>query len=123
MHAIDIDPAMIETATENARRAGIQTIRFILRAVAEHGTRMESECADLVLLFILHFSDRRVMLAEASRILRPSGRVAIIHWRKDIATPRGPQIEDRPDQATILNSIGGLDLHFDGNSRILEPYH
>ena len=60
---------------------------------------------------------------EASRILKHSGIAAIIHWRKDIETPRGPIVQDRPDQNIILESIVGLDLHFNGNSRILEPYH
>jgi hypothetical protein len=63
------------------------------------------------------------MLEEASRILKPSGTIAIIHWRKDIETPRGPALHLRPDRQIILDSIAGLDLLFNGNDRILEPYH
>ena len=78
----------------------------------------------MVLLFnILHFNERRVLLEEASRLLKPNGVAAIIHWRKDIETPRGPCVQSRPDQQMILESIKGLDLIFNGNSRILEPYH
>ncbi len=78
----------------------------------------------MVLLFnILHFDARRIMLEEACRILKPNGIIAIIHWRKDMATPRGPGIASRPDRQMILDSISGLNLCFNGNSRILEPYH
>ncbi len=78
----------------------------------------------MVLLFnILHFDDRSILLKDASRILKSNGIAAIIHWRKDIETPRGPSIESRPDKQMILDSINGLDLRFEGNSRILEPYH
>ncbi len=78
----------------------------------------------MVLLFnILHFREKRVFLAEAARILKNGGIIAIIHWRKDIPTPRGPALDTRPDQDEILSAAEGLDLHFYGNSKILEPYH
>jgi len=78
----------------------------------------------LVLLFnILHSDQRKLFLMEASRILIPSGRVAIIHWRKDIDTPRGPEMALRPDREMILASAEGLDLLPFGADRILEPFH
>ena len=124
VHAFDIDPSMIEPARKNAEKAAVRNVRFDLRDVIEHGTGLESERAGMVLLFnLLHFDGRRILLEEASRILKPNGISAIIHWRKDIETPRGPSIESRPDQEMILDSIKGLDLRFDGNSKILEPYH
>ena len=124
VYAFDIEPSMIETAEGNAKRAGIQNVRFFLRDIVEEGTGLESGSAGMVLLFnILHFDERRIVLEEASRILGLNGVAAIIHWRKDIPTPRGPSIHTRPDQQMILESINGLDLIFNGNSRILEPYH
>ncbi len=124
IYAFDIDPSMIETARRNVQQAGIRNVRFSLRDIVEEGTGLESGSVAMVLLFnILHFSERRILLEEAWRILRPDGVAAIIHWRKDIPTPRGPSVHTRPDQQLILDSISGLDLHFNGNSRILEPYH
>jgi ubiquinone/menaquinone biosynthesis C-methylase UbiE len=115
---------MIEAAKKNVNQSGLTNIRFYLRDVLETGTGLESNSVGLILLFnILHFNERRALLEESSRILKPSGVVAIIHWRKDIETPRGPILHMRPDQDTILDSISGLDLHFTGESRILEPYH
>jgi hypothetical protein len=41
------------------------------------------------------------LLREAARILRPAGTVAVIHWRTDIDTPRGPTADIRPSAAQI----------------------
>jgi len=120
----DIEPSMIEIARKNVQQSGITNVQFSLRDILETGTGLESNSVGMILLFnILHCDGRRVMLEEASRILKPSCVAAIIHWRKDIKTPRGPIVHMRPDQETILGSINGLDLHFKGNSKILEPYH
>lgn len=124
IYAFDIEPAMIEVARENVRNAGLPNVTFMLRDVLEQGTGLASGSVDMVLLFnILHSSEQRVLLEEAARILKQGGVVAIIHWRKDIPTPRGPAVEVRPDQAQILSAAADLNLHFYGNSRIIEPYH
>ena len=124
VYAFDIEPPMIETAQKNSGQSGVRNVRFSLRDIIEEGTGLESGSAGMVLLFnILHFDESRILLEEASRLLKPNGVVAIVHWRKDIETPRGPRIHLRPDQHTILDSVKGLDLYFNGNSTILEPYH
>ncbi|HCE41959.1 MAG TPA: hypothetical protein DET40_00230 [Lentisphaeria bacterium] len=122
--AFDIDPDMIKKARNNVQHAGLANVQFYLRDVIDSGTGLEPSSAGMVLLFnILHFDERRILLEEASRILRPSGVAAVIHWRKDIETPCGPEVSMRPDQDIILASIRGLDLHFKGTCGILEPYH
>ncbi len=124
IYALDIEPSMIEVSKNNVYKSGLSNVNFILRDVLELGTGLQAESADMVLLFnILHCSENRILLAEASRILRPAGIAAIIHWRKDIPTPRGPANELRPDIDQILKSSEGLSLHFHGNSKVLEPYH
>lgn len=124
IYTFDIEPSMIKIAQENARKAGVSNITFSLRDVLEQGTGLESSSADMVLFFnILHFSERRVLLVEAARILNIGGIVAIIHWRKDIPTPRGPALNVRPDLGDILSASEGLNLNFHGNSKILETYH
>ena len=122
--AFDIEPSMIETTRKNVHLSGLSNVQFFLRDILDTGTGLESSSVGMILFFnILHFDERRVLFEEAFRILRNSGVVAIIHWRKDIETPRGPTVHMRPDQETILSSISGLDLFFNGNSKILEPYH
>jgi ubiquinone/menaquinone biosynthesis C-methylase UbiE len=122
--AFDIEQTMLETTKKHAQRTGINNIQYNRRDVLDKGTGLQSESTGMVLLFnILHFTERRLLLQETSRILKQSGVAAIIHWRKDIETPRGPVCQLRSDQKTILETITGIDLNFTGNSRILEPYH
>lgn len=124
VHAFDIEPAMIARAGENARAAGLTNIYFHQRDVLKSGTGLSDGSMQTALLFnILHSRQNRLFLTEAARVLRESGSVRIIHWRKDIETPRGPRRDDRPDMASILEDVKGLGLHLDGTPRILEPYH
>jgi len=124
VYALDIEAAMIAAAQQNVRKAGLGNVVFVERDVLDAGSGLEDESVDLVLLFnILHFAERRKFLAEAARILRPGGVVAIIHWRKDIATPRGPAVNLRPDQEQILADARGMPLLFAGSSKVLPPYH
>lgn len=122
--AFDIEPDMIATARHHVVDAGLSNVQFFLRDVLETGTGLAEGSVGLVLLFnLLHFPERRILLEEASRILRTHGRIAIIHWRKDIPTPRGPVMEVRPDQQDILQDIQGLALQPKGDSVLLGPYH
>jgi len=124
IYAFEIESAMLETAQQNAQKEKLSNVHFYLRDILEQGTGLEANSIGMVLLFnILHFDEKRVMLKEASRILKQGGKVAIIHWRKDIETPRGPVMHSRPDKKEILKAVSGLDLYYSGNSTILEPYH
>lgn len=122
--AFDIDPVMVEITRRNLANAGLSNVECIARDVLAEGTGLESESVNVVLLFnILHFNEKRVLLQEASRILKARGVAAIIHWRKDIPTPRGPAIALRPDIGQIMSAAVGLHLDVLGNSKVLEPYH
>ena len=124
VYAFDIDVEMLSATQHNVQTAKLKNVELLHRDILDSGTGLAAESVDLVLLFnILHFSERRIFLAEAARILKKGGVVAVLHWRKDIATPRGPAIELRPDQAQILSAASGLSLRFEGNNHLLPPYH
>jgi ubiquinone/menaquinone biosynthesis C-methylase UbiE len=124
VHAFDIEAEMIRRTKQNVRRSRLRNVTFHGRDVVEKGTGLGTESIGMVLLFnILHSNEKKLLLREASRILKLNGRIAMIHWRKDMDTPRGPSVESRPDQREILYSARGLNLLFKGDSRILEPYH
>jgi hypothetical protein len=67
--------------------------------------------ADAVLLFnILHCAQPVRLLQLAAGALRPGGEVLVIHWRHDMATPRGPAADIRPspDQVAGWAAEAGL---------------
>ena len=124
IYAFDVNPVIIEATQRLVQEAGIRNVQFIQRDIVDEGTGLESNSVGLVLLFnILHFTKRRIILNEVSRILKPSGTIAFIHLRRDITKPLGPALHLRPDKQIILKSIIGLDLSFKENNKILEPYH
>jgi len=122
--AYDIEQAMLDTTRQNLRDAGIDNVRLVLRDVLAQGSGLEDHSIDRVLLFnILHFAERHLLLEEAARILKPGGELDILHWRKDIKTPRGPEVTTRPDTLSILQAVSGLDLDQQGEAVTLPPYH
>jgi len=122
--AFDIEQAMLDASRQNLDAERLSNVQLKLRDVLADETGLEGNSVDRVMLFnILHFDDRRSLLAEAARILRPGGRVDILHWRKDKPTPRGPEVESRPDTRIIASSIAGLPLQLESEGKILEPYH
>ena len=67
---------------------------------------------DAVLLFnILHCEQPVTLLRHARNTLRNGGELLVIHWRHDIATPRGPatDIRPRPQQIAGWGSQGRFD--------------
>lgn len=103
VHAFDIDPAMVATTTARASAAGLANIRATLRDVFSSGYGLPPASCSAVLLFnILHAEDPLSLLRAARDLVRPGGLVAVIHWRSDIPTPRGPSLSIRPTPAQIL---------------------
>lgn len=95
--ALDIEPEMVTITGRKAREEGLENVSVELRDFVEHGSGRPDASVDYAMLFnILHIEDPVGLLEEARRILVPGGRVGIIHWRSDVATPRGPSLEIRP---------------------------
>ena len=97
IHAFDIDPDMIRATEEKVREEGLGNVRLHLRDFVGEGTGLTEASVDFAMLFnILHAEHPRALLREAYRVLRPSGRLGIIHWIHDPTTPRGPAMDIRP---------------------------
>ncbi|UGV41454.1 methyltransferase domain-containing protein [Methanococcoides orientis] len=114
---------MIEVTEQKTKVGVLNNVETVLRDFISEGTGLEDESVDYVLLsHILHGAEPEKLLREAYRILRPNGKVVIIHWNYDPTTPRGPPIEIRikPEQCIKLAIFSGFKnpMTYD-----LKPYH
>jgi SAM-dependent methyltransferase len=123
IYAFDIEPEMIKTVEQKAKKLKIDNIVPILRDFVSKGSGLKDLSVDFVVLFnILHFEKPIDLLKEACRILRHGGKVGIIHWNYDATTPRGPpmDIRPRPEQCRRWAESAGFIFE---QQLDLKPYH
>jgi SAM-dependent methyltransferase len=125
VHTFDLESEMVGNTVQRAASAGVGNIRASVRDVLVEGFGIAPGSCDACLLFnILHAEEPLALLRAAREVVRPEGLVAVIHWRSDIPTPRGPAlaIRPRPEQiAAWAKEVGGLRV--DEPSLTLEPWH
>jgi SAM-dependent methyltransferase len=125
VHALDIEPEMVSFVQQKCRKAGLVNVRAMLRDFVTEGTGLADDSMDAALLFnILHHEKPVALLREALRVLRPNGKLAVIHWNYDPTTPRGPamDIRPRPEQCIAWGMEAGF--RFEERNRFnLPPYH
>lgn len=105
---IDLSEAMVERARERARRERVENVSF--EVMDAERLSLADESVDLVTSrFGLQIvTDPDAMLAEARRVLRPGGRVALTVWASGERCPImhtiiGPMLEEaEPDETGYL---------------------
>jgi len=125
VHAFDIEPDMVAMVRRKAQQAGLSNVVCEVRDFVEQGTGLADGAADYAMLFnILHAEQPEALLREAWRVLRPLGRLGIMHWNHDPSTPRGPalSIRPRPEQCRDWARAVGFRLLAPGIIN-LPPYH
>ena len=125
VHALDIDPRMIEATNAKVDSSKVSNVNLQLRDFVSDGTGMPDESIDYVMLFnILHAVERDAMLNEAWRILVPNGTLAVMHWNYDSKTPRGPSMDIRPRPSDCKSWVENSGFQIIGNDSInLPPFH
>lgn len=125
IHALDIEPELVESVREKCRQAAMTNIRAEVRDFVAEGSGLPDESVDAAFLFnILHHEHPVKLMAEACRILQTGGMLLVIHWNYDPTTPRGPAmaIRPRPEQCIDWGKEAGFS--FDERERFdLKPYH
>ncbi len=97
IYAMDIEPEMIRITREEAKKNGLSNVQTVLLDFITEGSGLKDGSVDYAMLFnILHLEKPMVLINEARRILKAGGKLGIIHWNYDPATPRGPSINIRP---------------------------
>lgn len=91
--AVDISPAMAGSLADHAARAGLRNVRTEVADLRE--LRLPPDSADLIVssyaLHHLRDADKRMLVAEAARWLRPGGRIVVA----DMMFGRGTSQRDR----------------------------
>lgn len=97
VYALDIDPRMVEATAVRAAKAGVTNVVAEVRDFLADGSgRPDGNVGYAMLFNILHVEQPVELLREAFRTLVPGGRLGVIHWKHDPATPRGPSLAIRP---------------------------
>jgi SAM-dependent methyltransferase len=124
VHTIDIEADMVALTRQRAAAAGLANVQAAVRDVLTDGFGPPAGSCDAALLFnILHAENPVTFLEAARAVVRPGGLVAVIHWRSDIATPRGPALEIRPRPEQIAAWAQAAGLRPDGPGFQLPPWH
>jgi len=124
LYAFDIEEDMIENLNQKIQDQLIENIILEKKDILTHTTGLQDNSIDYVMLFnILHHDSPLDFIDEAYRILKPEGKIGIIHWRSDITTPRGPDLIIRPIPEQIIEWIDKHKFRIDKHPFIIEPYH
>lgn len=125
VYALDIDSEMLEATRAKADAAMLHNVELHKRDFAVDGSGLPDGSVDYVMLFnILHAEERIALLKEAWRVLAVDGTLAVIHWKYDPSTPRGPSmsIRPRPEECRSWAEQLGFKLRPPGQIE-LPPYH
>lgn len=121
--ALDIEKEMVDLVSGRAQKESLHNVDCRLRDFIRDGTSLADDRVDYGMLFnILHDERPGRILGEAYRIVKPGGRIGIIHWNYDSSTPRGPPmaIRPRPEQCIEWAVEAGFTF---GSRHDLRPYH
>lgn len=124
LYAFDIEKEMLDIVSSKMSENKITNLILEQRDILDNGTGLADNSMDYVMLFnILHHDNPNHFFNEAYRILKPSGKIGIIHWRSDISTPRGPDLTIRPKPEQIIDwiDIQRFDIYKEPFN--IEPYH
>lgn len=124
VYSFDIELEMLETVKQKIANEDVRNVNLEQRDILTQKTGLADNSIDYIMLFnILHNDSPNDFLSEAFRILKPNGKVGILHWRSDILTPRGPDLSIRPKHGQILKWIDKSKFKIHKEPIVIEPFH
>jgi ubiquinone/menaquinone biosynthesis C-methylase UbiE len=117
--AVDVQPEMLDKLRARLDAPCTPQNIELVRGDAVATGLPPASCDVVFLANVWHeFDDRCAVLAEAERILRPGGRVAILDWRHDADHPPGPPLDQRVPMRQAIHTLeqAGWELHHFGTA-------
>ena len=118
VYAIDVLEESLSVLRAKINRERISNIEIILGDV-EKKVKVYDNSLDLVLMTNLLFEcqDKKAVLAEGQRILRPGGKIAVIDWVKDNPLTKGIEQVSFEEIKSIAAQLGlKLEKEFEAGS-------
>ncbi|MFA6980510.1 MAG: class I SAM-dependent methyltransferase [Ignavibacteriaceae bacterium] len=124
VYAFDIDAIMIERLNKRISEENLSNIKVFQQDFVKAGTKLKDRSIDYAMLFnILHAEEPVALLTEVYRILKPGGKVGIIHWIHSQTTPRGPSMDIRPSPLQCVGWLREANFGIIKTDVSLPPYH
>ncbi len=105
--AVDAQAEMLGHLQEKISKHEAEGIELV--HAEAHATGLPAASCNVVFLAnVWHeFADRAAVLAEAKRILKPAGHIAILDWRPDVEREAGPPLDHRIRAADAVQELQG----------------
>lgn len=107
VYAIDVQESAISALNGKISAEKIFNIKT-MQGDVEEGVKLRDEYVDIVFMTNLLFQvkNRRFVLEEGKRILKPGGRILIVDWNKD--APLGPRANgvSKEELKFLANELG-----------------
>jgi ubiquinone/menaquinone biosynthesis C-methylase UbiE len=108
VYAVDAQAEMLSLLQEKLAASAFANVELI-HAEADQTGLPASSCDLFFLANIWHeIEDQIAVLREATRILKNSGRIAILDWRPDVEPEHGPPLAHRVDPSRAKESLRSL---------------
>jgi SAM-dependent methyltransferase len=130
VHALDLDPVMIDQAKAEVTRQGTSVLQWIC-ADARDITKLLPEPVDYILMANTFHGvpDQAGLARSASAVLRPQGLLAIVNWHRlpreettVLGQPRGPRTELRMSPVAVAAVVEPAGFRMT-ETVDLPPYH
>jgi ubiquinone/menaquinone biosynthesis C-methylase UbiE len=105
VYAVDAQDEMLSLLRQKLDDATLSNVELI-HAEADNTGLSASSCDCFFVANVWHeFDDHAAVLLEASRVLKPGGRIAILDWRTDVEPEAGPPLGHRLDSSHATDAL------------------